>query len=717
MDLPMSVFAEKEKEQAAVGELKTAPANEGSEGQVAAIYDTVRFGMIRIQSIVAPVRWSRPYEQVQEQMGVGSGFAVEIEDMDQSRGPVFITNAHVVEDSRSVQVQLPAFSQVFFDAYVPLICREFDLAVVQLVEPRKLAEELARSNTTLKPLRIERTLAKMGMEVAAVGFPLGTTSLKLSRGIVAGTEEVDGAVCYQTTAPISPGSSGGPLLALGSLSVVGANFATSAKGTAQNINYVVPVLHIRKILFEFRRITRSENPPLLPPPLPEAEVTKAATGTALLEVRVNPAEVRSESSSLRGAAKAQANQTLDMNSSNALGHGRVAMTLGQLSMYHTVLKVAPIDVSIVEANDALYEGSGGCQSGVFLSHMEASSVLRRARPPVPPRSFVVSVANISVDGTGAGRADAFLGDPTPFQSLFTLWEDIDKPVVVTTCHKGKEMEHKVPMRWLQRYEQGLDYVREPHLVKDALDFESFAGVLVMRMTLDHIVSFLGDGASPTLGRWLLPENRARPRLVITDVALGTYASRVLSAGMVVDKINGKNVSTLADYRKSFVPNSTVWELETDRGAVLAVDFRRELQSQVADGSASEHGAYLLTKAVQAAGEQILAEGLPQRLSEKAKVFRSDHVAHEVQELHAALETAGQAVVTAAKAAAAGAADSANVTTQSNGNSSKVLNFNDQAHMAKEVGKLAAVASATAKQAAAALDKITQFRKKLGTKPQ
>ena len=73
----------------------------------------------------------------------------------------------------------------------------------------------------LKPLPISDTVPTMGLPVVALGFPLGMNSLKISSGVVAGNEEVEGLICIQSTAPISPGSSGGPLLLDDGSEVVG----------------------------------------------------------------------------------------------------------------------------------------------------------------------------------------------------------------------------------------------------------------------------------------------------------------------------------------------------------------------------------------------------------------------------------------------------------------------------------------------------------------
>jgi len=87
----------------------------------------------------------------------------------------------------------------------------------------------------------------MGSEAVALGFPLGQNLLKISKGVVAGNQEVEGNICIQSTAPISPGNSGGPLLSADGKEVLGVNFA-KATGSAENINFVIPAWRVRQVI-------------------------------------------------------------------------------------------------------------------------------------------------------------------------------------------------------------------------------------------------------------------------------------------------------------------------------------------------------------------------------------------------------------------------------------------------------------------------------------
>lgn len=57
---------------------------------------------------------------------------------------------------------------------------------------------------------------------------------------------MNGNICIQSTAPISPGNSGGPLLDTAGREVVGVNFAKATKG--ENINYVIPVWRVKQMV-------------------------------------------------------------------------------------------------------------------------------------------------------------------------------------------------------------------------------------------------------------------------------------------------------------------------------------------------------------------------------------------------------------------------------------------------------------------------------------
>ena len=84
----------------------------------------------------------------------------------------------------------------------------------------------------------------VGDRVYAVGNPEGLEGT-FSEGIVSAVRDVDGEQFLQITAPISPGSSGGPVLNTRG-EVVGVSRATLKEG--QNLNFAVPSCYLKKLL-------------------------------------------------------------------------------------------------------------------------------------------------------------------------------------------------------------------------------------------------------------------------------------------------------------------------------------------------------------------------------------------------------------------------------------------------------------------------------------
>jgi hypothetical protein len=87
------------------------------------------------------------------------------------------------------------------------------------------------------PLACDRK-PEIGATVFTIGNPLGMLENTFSEGIVSGFRDVGGRDLLQTSAPISHGNSGGPLLDKEG-AVVGITTATIGEG--QNLNFAVPV--------------------------------------------------------------------------------------------------------------------------------------------------------------------------------------------------------------------------------------------------------------------------------------------------------------------------------------------------------------------------------------------------------------------------------------------------------------------------------------------
>ena len=164
------------------------------------------------------------FDDYGEFFGLGSGFVVE--------PGLVVTSAHVIAGGRDVWVttansdfEIRVFAVSHYDS-------ELDVAV--LIAPWVLAPVL--------PLAVE--VPSVGDTVFVIGSPSGLEAT-FSMGVVSGYRVLDGQELLQITAPIAPGSSGGPVLNnVGE--VVG--IAISGFDGVGNLNFAVPVRQIRAML-------------------------------------------------------------------------------------------------------------------------------------------------------------------------------------------------------------------------------------------------------------------------------------------------------------------------------------------------------------------------------------------------------------------------------------------------------------------------------------
>jgi hypothetical protein len=179
----------------------------------------------------------------------GSGFVVD------AKGLV-VTNYHVIEGAKTATVSFADKKILLVDGFVAVsISKDLALLHVRTHDKELQALRLAES-LPAKGDRVFAFGAPMGLSgsvsdgiVAAVrpGHEVSETLLKLAhRDIYRNTLGYDlEAQWIQSTAPISPGNSGGPLVnAHGE--VVGVNTWVCAAG--QNLNFSLSVVHLREFL-------------------------------------------------------------------------------------------------------------------------------------------------------------------------------------------------------------------------------------------------------------------------------------------------------------------------------------------------------------------------------------------------------------------------------------------------------------------------------------
>ena len=168
---------------------------------------------------------------------LGSGFFV--------RQDIVATSHHVIKDAvRGYAKIINQDGQYEIMGHVGLDV-EHDLALLKL----------KGANALVLPLG-DASKVQVGDEVFAIGNPQGLEGT-FSNGIVSSVRKHEKDRLFQVTAPISKGSSGGPVLnAKGD--VIGVAFATTDEG--QNLNFVIPSAYLRDLLARMTTVSPLGTP-------------------------------------------------------------------------------------------------------------------------------------------------------------------------------------------------------------------------------------------------------------------------------------------------------------------------------------------------------------------------------------------------------------------------------------------------------------------------
>jgi S1-C subfamily serine protease len=165
-------------------------------------------------------------------LGLGSGFFV--------RPDIIATNLHVIEGAANGWARIIGENNKYEIKGTVGVDETRDLALLKLGGVRAAPLELGKSSDV-----------SVGDAVFVVGNPRGLEGT-LSEGIVSAIRHVESDTLLQITAPISPGSSGGPVLDR-SARVVGVAAATLKGG--QNLNFAIPSAYLSSLLEHTNALT------------------------------------------------------------------------------------------------------------------------------------------------------------------------------------------------------------------------------------------------------------------------------------------------------------------------------------------------------------------------------------------------------------------------------------------------------------------------------
>ena len=174
-------------------------------------------------------------------LGIGSGFFV--------KPNIIATNYHVIEGAAKGTAKLVGKYSKYTIKGFTAIDKTNDLVLLQVVmfpdDPK--ISELYKKFFPSQPLPLgDSDDIKIGATVYVAGNPKGLEGT-FSDGIISSLRDKYTKERLQMTAPISPGSSGGPVLSKKG-EVIGVSFAGHPSLDAQNLNFAIPAKYLKKLL-------------------------------------------------------------------------------------------------------------------------------------------------------------------------------------------------------------------------------------------------------------------------------------------------------------------------------------------------------------------------------------------------------------------------------------------------------------------------------------
>lgn len=208
-----------------------------------------------------------------EVQGTGTGFIVNPDG-------VIVTNFHVIEGAYGALIKLKngeVYDRVWVIDYHP----RRDIAVLKIQGVNLPTVSLGDSETV-----------EQGDWCVAIGNPKGLEHT-VSDGLISAIRIMEGNQMFQISAPISPGSSGGPLYNRQG-QVVGITTAALVGEGVQNLNFAVPLKYALPMLESSSRVTFAELAAHYTQPEPSAARSSAPAGntyadpTGIATITVEP---------------------------------------------------------------------------------------------------------------------------------------------------------------------------------------------------------------------------------------------------------------------------------------------------------------------------------------------------------------------------------------------------------------------------------------------
>jgi S1-C subfamily serine protease len=364
---------------------------------------------------------------------------------------------------------------------------------------------------------------KNGSTVTAIGYPAGQDKLKFTRGIISGRQDR----YLQTDAPINHGNSGGPLMD-DTNKVIGINTARISSSIADNIGFATPIYDLIVILTEML----------------------ACDGKQLREKIIYQPHLACEFNNSSIFLSTVFRLPAEFNS-----YGYYIKNIAVSSpLYHTGLRSGDILLSF---DNMLIDNHGECIVKWNKEKVHLNHILTR---------YKIS-AQVSIKYWNSSKINN------------AEYTQLPSDVQIITSN----VNFQVPFP----YE-----IKEHHYPFEPIDYEIFAGLILMKLTLNHIYGSLKNKSISKeqfyyLKQYIEPVNRAISVIIISCVLPGSNISTmdIIFSGDIVEKINGKTITTLTDVRNALrnpinVDAKPYMIIKTTIGTIACISYKKIIQDEI-----------------------------------------------------------------------------------------------------------------------------------------
>jgi serine protease Do len=200
-----------------------------------------------------------------------------------------------------------------------------------------------------------------------------------------------------------------------------------------------------------------------------------------------------------------------------------------------------------------------CSEGLYISYIAPDTTLFNLG--MRPKSIICSINNLKVDNYG----DLSINN-TKF-SIFNYIKRFSKNTIlpITYIYNKKLFKKNLILgdESVLKINNKYPDFKEP-------DYQIFAGMIVMELNKNH----LNVLKNYNLYKYKFIQNQSKNKLIISNIIEGSklHKDRIFNSGMIIDKINGKKVKSLYEYRDAIKKtNEKYIKFETDLGYIYIID--------------------------------------------------------------------------------------------------------------------------------------------------